>query len=681
VVFALLLAIVLAGYARSESTLGAADAQVSDDTQPPPLSLPALDDMKKVADNLETIKKALDVASPVVGSNSFKTDFDWLNQQANYTKDLLDLAIALRQDIAENRSPASPASHTHQQLAGIDLELMTDPDRLQDMAKFGWISEAAAQRLGFFSFGTSDIVEGAGTMAGQHSLGNVDAAEKVLDGISATAWGVYGFLSTGNWEIAQALAAASGVTAKGARALTLPMVEQITAKATGLDDKFVAIWEEAQKQRMRVGKPAENLEDFYHRDASVLDKIAPNKLSEANARLGLTTQFERRTVEHYRETCINGYCSRVDLLPRTVATEEHPIGGVRLDQPLTGAALRGVKIDEVNGKIVLLGEHDFLARGLNLRDFATALFLVFGPQPQDPAFSLDPDDVRNPRGPWMRARYMPDLLQGRSFGAEIFAADLRLKELSFQVMLDPNGKLKEWRSAVPGFYSLADLAMKDSSRNSGAEQWARFWIVPEQVTSCQAGHTLLFAARMAVKARRLTPDPYSPTGLRDIETDPSSLQARWAQLATERYDDLAKESPAWANVREMAVAMGIAKALKAGGAHVNLGGVADLLNADHTATVAKINAIAIGWQHRSSTPFREGDREGVRTETQELRLFGGVDLAVEPRAVPDVHGVAHGMDNAVETAFHSGGPGTNMVRFEYGGSRLEAVALPLLLKQ
>ena len=70
-----------------------------------------------------------------------------------------------------------------------------------------------------------------------------------------------------------------------------------------------------------------------------------------------------------------------------------------------------MKIDAANGRIVLLGERDFLARGLNLRDFAMALWLVFGPHPQDPAFSLDPDDTRNPQGPWLRARYIPDMLQ------------------------------------------------------------------------------------------------------------------------------------------------------------------------------------------------------------------------------------------------------------------------------
>jgi len=566
-----------------------------------------------------------------------------------------------------------------QQLAAIELELITNPERLHDLATLGLLSETAARHLGYFSFGAGDIAEGVGTMAGQHSL-NVEAVEKVLDGINATAWGIYGFALTGDWEVAQAFAAASKLSAKAARDMTLPMVEQITAKITGLDQKCIAIWETAQQVRIAHSLPVQTIEQFYRGDAAILDQIGTDDLAQANARLGLASQVERRTVEHYRETCINGYCSRVDLPPPTVGGG-HPLGGIRLDQPLTGAALRGVRIDVARGNIILLGERDFLARGLNLRDFAMALWLVFGPQPQDPAFSLDPDDIRNPRGPWLRARYMPNLLQGRSFGADMFAGDLHLKELSLQVRLNPDGTLKEWKSVVPGFHSYAELAMKDSGANAGHEQWARSWIVVDQITVRQAGHTLLFDARMAVKARRQEPDPTSPTGLRDSATDPASLEARWAQIATDHYDALAAESPAFARVREMAVAIGIAKSLKAAGATVDLARVATLLNGDHTETVSKISAFAISWQRRSETPFREGDRQGVRTAIQDLHLFGGVDLSVKPRPIPDKGGVAHGMDEAVETAFHLAGPGTAIVRFEYAGSRLEAVAVPLLVQQ
>ena len=93
---------------------------------------------------------------------------------------------------------------------------------------------------------------------------------------------------------------------------------------------------------MAHGLPAQTIEQFYHGDASILDRVGFDNLAEADARLGLTSQFEQRTMEHYRETCINGYCSRVDLLRPPAAVEEPPSAGIRLDQPLTGAAFCAV---------------------------------------------------------------------------------------------------------------------------------------------------------------------------------------------------------------------------------------------------------------------------------------------------------------------------------------------------
>src|SRR5207247_1769516 len=91
-------------------------------------------------------------------------------------------------------------------------------------------------------------------------------------------------------------------------------------------------------------------------------------------------------------------------------------------------------------------------RGLNLRDLAMALWLEFGPEGQDPQFSLDPDDPKNPTGPWLRAVYIPQTLQGRTMGAELFNGDLMLKELAFQTMLSPQGKLVEWARQLTSRY-------------------------------------------------------------------------------------------------------------------------------------------------------------------------------------------------------------------------------------
>jgi hypothetical protein len=637
--------------------------------------LPTVEQMQRVADNLDKIKKTIEIMAPAIP----RQVSDPLDDISRYAKDFGDLALALRQDIAENITPGANNSHTTQALAAVTLDQYTDPSRMQDLRKLGAIDKVAMREFGFLSFGAGDIVQGASNMAAR-GAGNVDAARALLDGINSTAWGVLGYALTGNWKVAQAYATAGGVAAQTMRDATLPAFQQIVSRLNGTDDKIVALWEEAQKVRIAHGLPPQTIQQFYSgkTEAVTLDQVSPQALARASARLGLSEPFEQRTVEHYRQTCIAGSCTRVDLTAEPDVTRKPPIGGVRLDQPLTGAALRGVKIDAANGNIILVGERDFLARGLNLRDFAVALWLVFGPQAQDPAFSLDPDDVRNPEGPWLRARYEPQLLQGRSFGADLFEADLLLKELSFEVMRDPDGKLKEWQSAVPGFHSYAELAMADVGQDQGQPQWARFWIVVDRVTVRVAGDTELFDARMAVKARRQVPDPQSATGLRDVDTDPDTLEARWAQIATDHYDALATESPAFARVRELALAMAVAKSLKTAGAAVDLARVIDLVNADRIPTVSRINAFSVDRQHTTNTPYRDGDRQGVRTEVQTLHLFGGVDLSLEPRGERD-DGSASSLKQAVDSAIHAAGA-ASIVRVEYGGTRLEAVALPLLVK-
>jgi hypothetical protein len=640
-----------------------------DATMQPSLS----EQMQSLADTLDYVKHGLDIAIPT------NPELKSFNDLTGYTQNIFDLANAMHSDLAAHRDPLSNSSQTVAQLGQLELGFATSPDQLGQYATLGLIGETTARRLGYFSFGAGDIAAGLGTMAAPGNLGNVDAVTKVLDGINRTAWGIYGFALTGDWDVAQAYAAAADLTAKGARALTLPVFDQLTAQISGANDKIVAIWEQAQQWRLAQGLSAQSIEDFYHGDATILNQIGAGALAQADARLGVTSVFEQRTVEHYRETCINGNCTRIDLQPPTNTMPDQPLGGVRLDQPLTGAALRGVRLDPDHGAIVLIGDRDFVARGLRPRDLAMALWLVFGPQPQDPAFSLDPDNPHDPGGPWLRARYIPELLQGRSFGAEMFAADLRLKELSFQNRVTAAGKLEEWKSRVPGFESYAALAMKQSG-GGGSAQWSRFWIVADRVTARQAGDTVLFDARMAVKARREVPDPASQTGLRDVDTDAASLEARWARLATEHYDQLAAESPVLSRVRELAVAIAVAKTLKQMGAKVDLACVAALVNGDGTYTISRINAFSVNWRTRAETPFRDGNRSGVRIETHELRLFGGVDLTVVPQRLAD-DGSASGIDKAVRAGFDRAPGGTHIVRFEHSGSRLEAVALPLLIKQ
>jgi hypothetical protein len=640
-----------------------------------------LDYMKLLADLFDRLNKEVAIAKPMITD---KKVADTLETVTGFTKNSADLALALHTDWAAKQDVMAENSETRRVLTNIMMQQATD-QTLRDLVTTKVISKDEAQIIGFFSF--NDLREGVGSVA-KHGLGNPEGLEQTLDWVASKAAGVSAFLyfskttfaATRNPQksfsvgiaAAEVAAATVELAAQDERGATLSFFEQMQEKKTGLS--LVDIWELAQRLGIKHGQPLQNIAQFYHGDASILGTVGANDVAAANARLRLAQQAQQ--AQQFRQPISDAVKPNSPLK----TSDERPLGGIQLDQPLTGAVLRGVKIDAANGNVVLIGERDFLARGLNLRDFAMALWLVYGPQAQDPAFSLDPDDIRNPSGPWLRARYVPDTLQGRSFGADMFAADLLLKELSFQVKPNSAGKLEEWQSSVPGFRSYADLAMADSAKGSSQEQWARFWIVAEQVTSQQAGDTLLFKARMAIKARRQVPDPASPTGLRDIDTDPASLEARWARIATDHYEALAAESPALARVRDLAIAIGIAKSLKAAGAPVDLARVADLLNDDHGKAVAKISAFSISRQQRSQTPFREGNRQGVQIETRTLHLFGGVDLSVNPRVVRDDR-AARSMREAVDTAFGSADPEAHIVRFVHDGSQLLALALPLLVKK
>jgi hypothetical protein len=641
------------------------------------------EDMQRLAHNLDTVKRMLDVAQPVIDKDD---DFRRLNHIVEFGQKFADLAAAIKLDIAERRDIFSDSSHTVSKLAEFSLSAYIDSKQLQVLADLGLISQKAVSRFGFVSFGASEIVGSIGTIAGEGRVRNINALENGLDGISATLWGIYGFLAFPEQpDVVQAFASSSRLAATVVRDMTLPAFEGIVSKVSGLDGRLVEIWKDAQHQRIARGQSAISIQDFYGRDPSILGKFNAGELARANAYFGLPSPAPRITAtqSHSRETCNQGPCSQTEfpLTPDSGGRRVPPLGGIRLDSPVSGAALRGITIDPASGNIILLAERDFLVRGLSLRDLAMALWLEFGPDgPQDAQFSLDPDDPQNPTGPWLRAVYMPPTLQGRTIGAELFSGDLVLKELAFEAMLSPQGKLVPRKSKVPGFRSYAQLTMDDAKLVGGHEQFARWWIVADRVTSQRAGDTLLFEAHMAVKARRQIPDPSSTTGLRDVDTQPDALEAVWARQLTARYDELSQEVPALARIKELAKVVAVAKSLRAAGTRIDLARVAAIVNGDNTRTIGKINAFSVTLQREQRTPFLEGNREGMRIRRQELHLFGGVDLSsVHPIALSD-NGSARAIAASEKAAFDRAGPGEKVFNFEYDHAQLIAVELPLLLR-
>lgn len=359
-----------------------------------------------------------------------------------------------------------------------------------------------------------------------------------------------------------------------------------------------------------------------------------------------------------------------------------PLGGIDLGATAawtTGPLprLRALVIDPQTQAVVLAGEANLALHGLTMRDLALALWLVFGPHPQDAQFSLDPADPANPRGEWLKAVYIPDDLRGRSFGAGLYEADVLLKQYAFGVTVDSAGQTHERKSSVSALKSVAQLLYEDQNRRPHEAQWARYWITVERVPIKRAEDTLYFDdVTMRVRARRQVPDPTSPSGLRDIDADEQALEMRWAKLFTQHYDQIAAESPAFARLKELAKVVALAKWLKQAGVRVDLDWIMQQLNADTTKTVDKVRALAVSWKKEEQQPFTTANGTGIRTIRHEMHLFGGVDLSVTPTFIRD-EGTARSVREAVRAKLR--GPHSRAgFTIDHKGKTLQAIVLPML---
>jgi len=241
---------------------------------------------------------------------------------------------------------------------------------------------------------------------------------------------------------------------------------------------------------------------------------------------------------------------------------ENQLGGIKLSSraEFIGnlSTIAGAAYDPQRQCLVLVGEENVALPSIKPEDLAVALACAFDPRYGDPQFSLDPADPRNPRGKWLKAVYMPEeVTSGSPFGKSMFEADWLLKQYAFGVSIDKEGRKKERKSFVPGLKSTVDLTFERPDIEKGEEQWARFWIVSDEMKLREHGNSIYFdVAKMRVKAKKQEPDPSSPTGLRDVETD-DPIASAFADQFSELYDEISKESPEFARVKELAKAVAV----------------------------------------------------------------------------------------------------------------------------
>jgi YD repeat-containing protein len=337
--------------------------------------------------------------------------------------------------------------------------------------------------------------------------------------------------------------------------------------------------------------------------------------------------------------------------------------------------ITGAVFDPEKECLVLLSDKDLSVPSIKAEDLAVALLCVFDPRYGDPQFSLDPANPRNPRGKWLKAVYIPEeIIGGTEFGKALFEADWLLKQYSFGVSLDKDGNMHERKSSVVGFKSTADLSLEQKDPEYGKERWARFWIVSDEMKLKEYANSIYFdVAKMRVKAKKQVPDPTSRTGLRDVDTD-DPIATTFANIFTELYDEIAKESPEFERIKQLAKAVALAKWLKKEGIPVDMDWIVKYAN-KRIKTIGKITALSVQWERQQQRPYSRGRLTGIETITHQLHLFGGVDLTVKPKYVSD-DGTARSLQEAVKSKLRERNIGP-IFTVRHNEKTLQATVLPL----
>jgi hypothetical protein len=337
--------------------------------------------------------------------------------------------------------------------------------------------------------------------------------------------------------------------------------------------------------------------------------------------------------------------------------------------------IQALVIDASSQRLVLLTERgrNSLA-GVDPKDLALGLWLAYSNQ--DAAFSLDADDPKNPAGKWLRAVYIPEPLRGTAAGKALFEADFLLKQYAFGVRLEGDRVIE--RTSGNGLTSVP--AMMNQVGGGESRQWARMWIVPERVVLKGAeGVVQVESVKMAVRARRQVPDPSARTGLRDVDTEDSAIEARFAKQFSELYDTIAAtEAPELSRVTELAKAVALGRWMKDQGVRVDLQQVVALLNTDRVQAVDKITALDARWRSTSQERLADVLGTGIRTTTREISIFGGVDLKVVPRVVeePTLGSLRQGVSSGLALALANG---VTTFKVEHDGRSYQAFVMPFLV--
>lgn len=339
------------------------------------------------------------------------------------------------------------------------------------------------------------------------------------------------------------------------------------------------------------------------------------------------------------------------------------VGGVYLDQAakVIGelGTITGAVYDAASGRCILVGDRRTSLPPMRPDYLAAALRAVHTESPHEPGMTIDPLP-ENPHAPIMLVIFLGNTENTR-LGWVMFEADRVMKGYSIgrdNITRDPV------RSRIPGYQSVTAMALADPGAETGL--WSRFWLVPEPITarvSDDGRSVQLDPIRMRVKTEtmRWAGGRLVPAGdVRDAHAE------AFAEHFTKNYDAYAAEQPIYAELRQVAAAVALAKWMKERGVPIDW----------------NVNRLLEGPPHPtpSTTPaaFAEEEKtwmDGDSIRTLRMYSFGGVEMT--PQLVPRRSDDAISFRNAVSDAWkRSRRSGKDAFTVNAGGREYRAFAFP-----
>lgn len=347
--------------------------------------------------------------------------------------------------------------------------------------------------------------------------------------------------------------------------------------------------------------------------------------------------------------------------------------------------LKGIAVDEKNGRLVLIseGERKVDLPPLRMDDVVTIFRSVYK-YGEAPFVSIDPDP-KDPQGPIMQIRHGKGTAD-TYVGWVLFEADRVMKGYSLGY---DNVTRAELKSKIADYQNLFDLGFSNFDDKQKDPAWERFWIVPAKVNRGQTTDTKLtiFDVPLRVNTQRMELKDGKLVPARD--DTPSKEAKKFSEWFTKRYDQIASEAlyqpPAgsgidssvaiYGELRRIALITAIAETLRDQG--VPFPSWMRGYKVKPCPMPPDTPSIVVEASETKTEQVRKGDSSGLLETTHKQRIYGGVNLAPADKDVHTVKGASEANKLAPKLWKKvMNAPVLSPVSFNKDGKQYHAVALP-----